>query len=98
MPGKDIEAGEEITVDYRLSAITDNRWDCACGCASCPGYFDHSFFALRRNTQRQYSPRSRDVLNIGRDGEQHQFKGQDMTRLDADRFLLSWSGCARRGA
>jgi hypothetical protein len=51
-----IEAGEEITVDYRLSAISDHRWDCACGCASCPGYFDHSFFALSEETQRQYLP------------------------------------------
>jgi SET domain-containing protein len=53
---KDIEVGEEITVDYRLSAISDNRWDCACGCASCPGYFDHNFFALSEETQRQYLP------------------------------------------
>jgi uncharacterized protein len=53
---KDIEAGEEITVDYRLSAISDNRWDCACGCARCLGYFDHSFFALSEETQRRYLP------------------------------------------
>jgi SET domain-containing protein len=53
---RDIEAGEEITVDYRLSAITDNRWDCACGAASCAGYFDHSFFALSEEAQRQYLP------------------------------------------
>ncbi|HEY7021173.1 MAG TPA: SET domain-containing protein-lysine N-methyltransferase [Ktedonobacterales bacterium] len=53
---RDIAAGEEITVDYRLSAITDNRWDCACGGASCPGYFDHSFFALSKETQRRYLP------------------------------------------
>lgn len=53
---KDIEVGEEITVDYRLSAISDDRWDCLCGGASCPGYFDHSFFALSEETQRQYLP------------------------------------------
>jgi SET domain-containing protein len=53
---RDIEAGEEITVDYRLSAITDNRWDCACGGATCPGYFDHSFFALSAQAQWQYLP------------------------------------------
>jgi SET domain-containing protein len=53
---KDIAAGEEITVDYRLTAISDNRWDCACGCVSCPGYFNHSFFALSEETQRQYLP------------------------------------------
>ncbi len=53
---KDIEAGEEITVDYRLSAISDNRWECACGCPSCPGYFDHNFFTLDDETQRRYLP------------------------------------------
>jgi hypothetical protein len=53
---RDIEAGEEITVDYRLSAITDNRWDCACRGANCLGYFDHSFFALNEETQRRYLP------------------------------------------
>jgi len=53
---KDIEVGEEITVDYRLSAITENRWACACGCASCPGYFDHNFFALSEETQRRFLP------------------------------------------
>jgi SET domain-containing protein len=53
---KDIEADEEVTVDYRLSAITDNRWDCACGSAGCPGYFYHNFFALSEETQRRYLP------------------------------------------
>jgi hypothetical protein len=31
---KEIETGEEITVDYRLSAIRYYRWDGACGGAS----------------------------------------------------------------
>jgi SET domain-containing protein len=53
---KDIESGEEITVDYRLSAISENRWDCTCGSANCLGYFDHSFFALSEETQRRYLP------------------------------------------
>jgi SET domain-containing protein len=53
---KDIEAGEEITVDYRLSAITDNRWACDCGSVGCPGYFHHSFFAVSEETQRHYFP------------------------------------------
>lgn len=54
---RDIRRGEEITIDYRLNAFADDeRWDCACGGASCPGYVIGSFFALDAERQRLYLP------------------------------------------
>lgn len=53
---KDIRAGEEITIDYRLNAFGGERWDCSCGSAGCPGYVIGSFFALSDEQQRQYLP------------------------------------------
>lgn len=51
-----IQPGDEITIDYRLNAFTDERWDCSCGSANCLGYVINSFFALDANRQRSYSP------------------------------------------
>ena len=62
---KVIEAGEEITVDYRLRAMSDNRWDCACGSAVCPGHFDHCFFAPRRGHAMALSPLCSRVHSCG---------------------------------
>jgi SET domain-containing protein len=53
---KDIRAGEEITIDYRLNAFGGERWDCYCGSANCPGYVISSFFALSEDQQRAYLP------------------------------------------
>jgi SET domain-containing protein len=53
---KDIRRGEEITIDYRLNAFTDERWDCACGSPNCSGIVISSFFALSERRQIAYLP------------------------------------------
>ncbi|MDQ6659460.1 MAG: SET domain-containing protein-lysine N-methyltransferase [Chloroflexota bacterium] len=53
---KDIQQGEEITIDYRLNAFTDEGWNCSCGSANCHGYVTGSFFSLSEDQQRIYLP------------------------------------------
>ena len=53
---KPIRQGDEITIDYRLNAFTNERCACACGSANCAGYFILSFFALSEDRQRMYLP------------------------------------------
>jgi 2-keto-4-pentenoate hydratase len=53
---RDIAPGEEITIDYRLNAFSDDRWDCVCGSANCHGFVIGSFFALREDLQIAYLP------------------------------------------
>jgi len=53
---KQIRAGEEITIDYRLNAFSGERWDCACGGATCQGFVVSSFFSLSEALQRAYLP------------------------------------------
>jgi hypothetical protein len=54
---KDIQAGDEFTIDYRLNAFSDDdRWECSCGSAACPGVVVGSFFALDDERQRLYLP------------------------------------------
>ena len=53
---KDITKGEEITIDYRLNAFTNERCVCYCGSQNCPGYFDLSFFSLSEERQIAYFP------------------------------------------
>jgi SET domain-containing protein len=52
----DIRRGQEITIDYRLNAFTNERCDCLCGSANCQGYFMNSFFSLSEDRQRAYLP------------------------------------------
>lgn len=51
---RDIAAGEEVTVDYRLNAFDGERWPCACGSATCAGTVVGSFFALPEDRQRTF--------------------------------------------
>jgi hypothetical protein len=51
---KDIREGEEITIDYRLNAFTDERWNCSCGSEGCDGDIVGSFFSLSEERQRTY--------------------------------------------
>jgi len=51
---KDLPAGEEITIDYRLNAFDGDSWPCDCGSAGCSGTVVGSFFALADDVQRQY--------------------------------------------
>lgn len=53
---KEIHQGEEITIDYRLNAFDEGRYDCSCGSTNCPGYIILSFFALSADQQRTYLP------------------------------------------
>jgi SET domain-containing protein len=53
---KEIRQGEEITIDYRLNAFTDERWVCACGSANCQGFVISSFFSLSEDRQIAYLP------------------------------------------
>jgi SET domain-containing protein len=51
-----IEAGDEITIDYRLNAFDGDSWPCICGAPSCTGTVVGSFFALPEETQQAYVP------------------------------------------
>jgi SET domain-containing protein len=53
---KDILQGEEITIDYRLNAFTNECWDCSCGSTNCQGYVVSSFFTLSEDRQLAYLP------------------------------------------
>ncbi|MEY2470377.1 MAG: hypothetical protein QOF21_3075, partial [Actinomycetota bacterium] len=52
-----IEAGEEITIDYRLNAFGDGEsWPCECGSANCSGIVEGSFFAMSPDRQELLLP------------------------------------------
>jgi hypothetical protein len=53
---RDIQAGEEITIDYRLNAFDEERHPCSCGSGNCLGYIVLSFFSLSDDQQRRYLP------------------------------------------
>jgi hypothetical protein len=43
---RDVAAGEEITIDYRLNAFDGSSWPCACGASVCTGTVVGSYFAM----------------------------------------------------
>lgn len=49
-----IDAGEEITIDYRLNAFGKDRARCLCGSKSCTGEVIGDFFSLTPDRQRVY--------------------------------------------
>lgn len=51
---RDIQQGDEITIDYRLNAFGDERSPCLCGSPSCTGVLIGSFFALDEARQQAY--------------------------------------------
>jgi len=51
-----IRQGEEITIDYRLNAFSEERCGCSCGSSNCAGSFILSYFALTEVRQRMYLP------------------------------------------
>lgn len=53
---RNIAAGEEITIDYRLNAFDNEEWPCLCGSGSCTGTVRGSFFSLDAATQARYLP------------------------------------------
>lgn len=53
---KPIRQGQEITIDYRLNAFSEERCECICGSTNCAGYIILSYFALSEERQRRYLP------------------------------------------
>jgi hypothetical protein len=53
---RDVPAGHEITIDYRLNAFDGECWPCACGSASCTGWCVGSFFEMGEGRQLTYVP------------------------------------------
>jgi len=51
-----IRQGQEITIDYRLNAFTNERWKCICGSPNCQGSVTSSFFSLSEDRQAAYLP------------------------------------------
>jgi len=51
-----IAAREEITVDYGVNVTGGSAWPCGCGSPRCRGTVVGDFFALPRETQREYLP------------------------------------------
>lgn len=52
---REIQPGDEITIDYRLNAFDDeSRWPCLCGAPSCSGEVVGSFFSLSPDRQAEY--------------------------------------------
>ena len=52
-----IEAGEEITVDYRLNALDGDSWPCRCGADGCTGMVgEGGFFGMTEERQRLLLP------------------------------------------
>jgi hypothetical protein len=51
-----IQAGEEVTIDYRLNALDDWELRCACPAYNAPHVVIGHFFTLSADLQRQYVP------------------------------------------
>jgi hypothetical protein len=48
---REIAAGDEITIDYRLNAFEGSSWPCECGSETCTGTVVGSFFAMAPDRQ-----------------------------------------------
>jgi SET domain-containing protein len=53
---RDIRAGEEVTIDYRLNAHDGERWTCGCGAANYQGFVIGDFYSLDAERQRANLP------------------------------------------
>ena len=53
---RDLEPGDEITVDYSLNVTGGSSWPCRCGAARCRGTVTGDFFDLPLEFQREYRP------------------------------------------
>ncbi|MEM7364855.1 MAG: SET domain-containing protein [Pseudomonadota bacterium] len=51
---RDIEAGEELTVDYLINNSGGDSWTCHCGASRCRGETGTSFFDLPISLQNEY--------------------------------------------
>ena len=57
-----IDAGEEVTIDYRLNAFDGDSWRCECGAPTCSGLVVGSFFAMEPARQRLLLPHAPDFI------------------------------------
>ena len=57
-----IEAGEEITIDYRLNAFDGDSWPCHCGTSACTGTVVGSFFAMTPARQALLLPHAPEFI------------------------------------
>jgi hypothetical protein len=48
-----IDAGDEITLDYRLNALDGPPWECRCGAQACTGLVEGGFFSFDAGRQRE---------------------------------------------
>lgn len=53
---RDIQAGEEITVDYNINISVGTSWPCRCRSTRCRGEVVGDFFRLPLKWQREYRP------------------------------------------
>ncbi|MBI2233221.1 MAG: SET domain-containing protein-lysine N-methyltransferase [Candidatus Aenigmarchaeota archaeon] len=53
---KSIKSGQEITVDYRISAYTKQKWKCHCNSKNCTGWVISDFFSMPEKLQKKYLP------------------------------------------
>lgn len=53
---RDIDADDELTVDYLINNEGGDSWECRCGAARCRGKTSVSFFTLPEDIQREYAP------------------------------------------
>ena len=59
---KPIAAGQEITLDYRLNAISGSAWACRCRSPSCTGVVEGGFFELDDRRQAELLPFAGDFV------------------------------------
>ena len=53
---RSIDAGEEVTIDYRLNPFDGDSWPCYCGSVTCTGVVVGSFFAMDTDRQQLLLP------------------------------------------
>jgi hypothetical protein len=53
---RDVEAGDELTLDYLINNPGGHSWTCSCGAPRCRGETGRSFFVLPQEIQREYLP------------------------------------------
>lgn len=53
---RQIEPGDEITLDYLINNAGGDSWPCNCGASRCRGETCNSFFVLPPDFQREYYP------------------------------------------
>lgn len=53
---RDIEPGEEITIDYAINLVGGSSWRCSCGAKRCRGSVVGDFFQLPLPLQVEYRP------------------------------------------